>query len=159
MPLWGNDDLKGLSGTFLGVTQNDPNVVGVAADTLFLTELTAGETLFLSGVEYRIKSITDDHNLVLETDYAGTSGNLNISSAVSANEQPKYIAISELADVYGISEAEAQNATNRAKGIDTPGWVKYTTYTDAQGNTRHKAECLVAFSGIQGDADGTTFPQ
>ena len=32
MPLWGNDDLKALTGTFVGVTQNSPNVVGVAAD-------------------------------------------------------------------------------------------------------------------------------
>ena len=34
----------------------------------------------------------------------------------------------------------------RSKGINTPGWTRYNTYTDAQGNTRNKVEVLVASS-------------
>ena len=38
---------------------------------------------------------------------------------------------------------EAGIAANRAKGIKTPGWNLYHTYTDQNGATRHKAESLV----------------
>ena len=41
---------------------------------------------------------------------------------------------------------EAGVAANRAKGLKTPGWNLYHTYTDATGATRHKAESLVAVS-------------
>jgi len=38
---------------------------------------------------------------------------------------------------------EAGIAANRAKGLKTPGWNLYHTYTDQNGATRHKAESLV----------------
>lgn len=153
MALWGNDDSKTVTGT-VDVTQNSKDIVG--AGTAFTTELASGQTLLIAGVEYRIASITDDTNLKLVSDYAAATA---AGLTVTANEQPAYVAEADLDKVFGISQAEAQATANRNKGINTPGWVKYTTYTDAQGNTRHKAESLVAFSGIQGDADGTTFPQ
>lgn len=55
--------------------------------------------------------------------------------------------------VLGVDLAEAQTAANIAKGIKTPGWVQYTTYTDAQGNTRNKSEVLVALNTLTGDND------
>ena len=69
--------------------------------------------------------------------------------------KPKYLTDADKANVIGVEVAEAQQATNRAKGLKTPGWNKYTTYTDAQGNTRNKAEVLVAFGGnfLVGDND------
>ena len=67
--------------------------------------------------------------------------------------KPKYLNTADKAATLGVSVDEAQNAGNIAKGINTPGWVKYTTYTDAQGNTRNKAETLVAFSSLTGDND------
>lgn len=59
-------------------------------------------------------------------------------------DAPKYLSNTELQDTYFVDETEAQVESNRAKGIDTPGWTKYTTYIDSDGNTRHKTECLVA---------------
>ena len=38
---------------------------------------------------------------------------------------------------------EAGVVANRAKGLKTPGWNLYHTYTDQNGVTRHKAESLV----------------
>lgn len=75
--------------------------------------------------------------------------------------KPKYLSdtlrngqsVSDLDATSGVSVAEATNATNKGKGINTPGWVQYRTYTDAQGNTRNKSEVLVAMSGITGDND------
>ena len=75
--------------------------------------------------------------------------------------KPKYLSdtlrngqsVSDLDSTSGLSVAEATNATNKGKGLNTPGWVQYRTYTDAQGNTRHKSEVLVAIATITGDND------
>jgi hypothetical protein len=71
----------------------------------------------------------------------------------TANDKPKYLSDADKAATVGVDVAEATTTANIAKGINKPGWVKYTTYTDAQGSTRHKAETLVAFSSITGDND------
>ena len=71
----------------------------------------------------------------------------------TANDKPKYLSAADKAATVGVDVAEATTAANIAKGINKPGWVKYTTYTDGQGNTRHKAETLVAFSSMTGDND------
>lgn len=55
-------------------------------------------------------------------------------------------------NAYFIDVTEAGVAANRAKGLDTPGWNLYTTYTDGTGATRHRAECLVAMSVSASDA-------
>jgi hypothetical protein len=67
--------------------------------------------------------------------------------------KPKYLNNAEKAVTAGVDVAEAQATVNIAKGINTPGWVKAVTYTDAQGNVRTKSEVLVAMSSITGDND------
>lgn len=67
--------------------------------------------------------------------------------------KPKYLTTAEKNATLGVSVDEAQEAANIAKGLNTPGWVKYSTYTDAQGNTRNKSEVLVAFGTLTGDND------
>lgn len=67
--------------------------------------------------------------------------------------KPKYLNTTDKNATLGVSVAEAQQTASKAKGINSPGWVKYTTYTDAQGNTRNKAEVLVAMGSITGDND------
>ena len=67
--------------------------------------------------------------------------------------KPKYLTTAEKNATLGVSVDEAQNSGNIAKGINTPGWVKYSTYQDAQGNTRNKSEVLVAFATLTGDND------
>jgi hypothetical protein len=80
-------------------------------------------------------------------------GNVDNNDGTS---KPKFLSSDEKENVYGVdasaSREEAMLPENRAKGIDTPGWVKYVTYTDSEGNTRHKSEVLVAMSSITGDA-------
>lgn len=46
-------------------------------------------------------------------------------------------------NTFRVNEKEVGLENNRAKGIKTPGLVKYEEYTDAQGNVRRKAETLV----------------
>lgn len=67
--------------------------------------------------------------------------------------KPKYLNTTDKAATLGVDVTEAQTAGNISKGINTPGWVKYSTYTDGNGNTRNKAETLVAFSSMTGDND------
>ena len=50
-----------------------------------------------------------------------------------------------------VDNAEAQLEENKSRGITSPGWWAYDTYTDMHGNTRHKCELLVFIA----DPDGT----
>lgn len=73
--------------------------------------------------------------------------------------KPKYLSdelrnaqtVSDKDATIGINAAEAQDAGSIAKGLVTPGWVTYTTYTDQHGNTRHKSEVLVAAGSLASD--------
>jgi hypothetical protein len=75
------------------------------------------------------------------------------SNTDATNSEPKNLTSAEKNDVFGLDVTEAQTAANQAKGLNTPGWVKYTTYTDAQSNVRHKSEVLVALSTMTLDND------
>lgn len=67
--------------------------------------------------------------------------------------KPKNLTQAEKDITLGVDLGEAQNASNRAKGIATPGWVKYNTYTDQNGAVRNKVEVLCALKTITGDND------
>jgi len=151
MALWGNKDSKSVTGT-IAVTNGSKAVVGTG--TTFTTQLKSGNTLVIANVEYRVESITDNTHLTLHVPYAGSTAT---GVSVTANEQPAYISDDSLAQVYGVDtypagNMEAQMSENRARGLKTPGWVKYVTYQDSEGNTRHKVETLVAMGTIAGDA-------
>lgn len=60
-------------------------------------------------------------------------------------------------DLYFIDGDEAQQAENIARGLNTPGWTNYRSYTDANGNVRHKSEVLVAMSAYSGATGVGTF--
>lgn len=51
--------------------------------------------------------------------------------------------------VVFVDETEAALNENRSRGIDGPGWWAYSTYVTHEGDTKHRAEKLVAL----GDAD------
>jgi hypothetical protein len=65
---------------------------------------------------------------------------------------PKYLSTADKANAYFVDVEEAGVAANQAKGLDTGGWNLYTTYTDAHGNTRHRAENLVAMRVTNAEA-------
>ena len=54
-----------------------------------------------------------------------------------------------------VDETEAGLAANKARGLSSPGWWSYRTYTDAAGNTRHKAEQLAFITNPEANADET----
>lgn len=81
--------------------------------------------------------------------------------------KPKYLSdtlvngqsVSDKDATLGVDAVEAQVTANRAKGLKSPGWTMYRTYTDAQGNTRHKAEVLVAMGDTLTGDDDTLAPE
>jgi len=71
--------------------------------------------------------------------YGRTDSNANktkVERTIASSSQAKTIVF--------VDETEARLNENRQRGIDGPGWWAYFTYTDNAGNTRHKAEKLVA---------------
>ncbi|AGH06858.1 hypothetical protein Fa020709_179 [Synechococcus phage S-RIM2] len=54
-----------------------------------------------------------------------------------------------------VDETEAGLAANKSRGITSPGWWAYRTYTDAAGNTRHKAEHLMVLTNPEANAQET----
>lgn len=54
-----------------------------------------------------------------------------------------------------VDETEAGLNENHVRGISSPGWWAYRTYTDAAGNTRHKAEQLAFITNPEANADET----
>ena len=82
--------------------------------------------------------------------YGRTDSNANKTKAgrgVSASSQAKQILF--------IDDTEAALAENKARGLNAPGWWSYFTYTDTEGNTRHKAEMLVTIAGPDANANET----
>lgn len=77
-----------------------------------------------------------------------------------ANNAPKWLdstdndnnKSNDLDNAYFIDTTEAAVVANRAQGLQTPGWNLYHTYTDCDGNTRHRAEPLVVMKVAAGDA-------
>lgn len=59
----------------------------------------------------------------------------------------------DIDDAVFIDHTEAAVTANRAKGLKTPGWSVYTTYTTAAGDVRHKSEVLCAVSDTTGAGD------
>lgn len=69
----------------------------------------------------------------------------------TAADAPKNLSAADADKIYLVDTTEAAVASNKAKGLGA-GWNTYTTYVDANGNTRHKSELLVAMSVTAGTA-------
>lgn len=68
----------------------------------------------------------------------------------------------DLNNAYFVDLTEASLESNRDAGLRTPGWNLYTSYTDANGNTRRRVESLVPMKvaaidagdlGVSGNTD------
>ena len=82
--------------------------------------------------------------------YGRTDSNVNKAKAgigVAASSQAK--------QTIFLDDTEAALAENKARGLNAPGWWSYYTYTDCEGNTRHKAEMLVTIAGPDLNANET----
>lgn len=55
-------------------------------------------------------------------------------------------------EIVFVDNTEASLASNKSKGLVSPGWWWYRTFKDSSGDTRYKAEHLVALSALAADA-------
>lgn len=63
---------------------------------------------------------------------------------------PKYINLSNYpagTRIVFVDSTEASIADNKSRGLNSPGWWLFRTWTDANGRTRRKAEQLISFGG------------
>ena len=70
--------------------------------------------------------------------YGRTDSNANKTKAgvgIAASSQAKTVVF--------VDKTEAALEENKSVVSNAPGWWSYFTYTDADGNTRHKAEQLI----------------
>jgi hypothetical protein len=77
------------------------------------------------------------------------------SNAAKTAVEATLVADTSGATVVFIDATEAALAANRNRGLVSPGWWSYQTYTDAAGNTRHKSECLVNIQDPEANASET----
>jgi len=154
MALWGNKDSKTASGTIAISTAG----VVTGTGTTFTTQAKTGNYITAGGRDYQIVAIASNTSATV---ISGTNnGNAAVTavsggSSYALSEKPVFVAHESAnsagtsgnsTKVFGIDSTEATVAANRAKGLKVPGWSRYTTYTDAQGNVRKKAEVLVAMN-------------
>lgn len=127
----------------VGVTTGDATVTKNAADTV-----AEGDVLELGGVAYIVRTVTSTTSIELHTTYAGSTNNA-LSGAVRRTP-PKSVAEFVVKggdsntdwEMIFVDDTEKDVASNKSRGITSPGWWLYRTYTDVSGRTRHKAECL-----------------
>lgn len=69
--------------------------------------------------------------------------------------KPKYLSTADKAKAVFVSAEEAILKTNKDKGITGAGWWLVNQFTDSDGKSRYKSECLVAMTvanATSGDA-------
>lgn len=80
--------------------------------------------------------------------YGRTDSNDNVTKAgigIASSSQAKTVVF--------VDDTEAALNENKTRGITSPGWWAYFTYTDTEGNTRHKAEHLITLADPEANAD------
>ena len=148
------------SGNTVAVTQNDATVTKNANDAI-----NVGDILELINVPYIVKQVNSTTSIELHKPYvAATNNSLGASSAVRRTA-PKAVAEyvikggdSNAYDLVFADATEQSLAVNRKRGITSPGWWLYRSFTDVEGTTRHKSECIAfvnmaASTAVGDDAD------
>ena len=174
MAIFGTIDAKALANN-LSVTNNSTTVTttGDFTDRTSNNFVQAGDVLSLDGVQYSVESVVSATTLKLKVAYAGSTGTVTAANAIRRTP-PKEVAALLLhensqnahfpsgTNLLFIDDTEAALDENKVRGLKWPGWWAYRTYTDGDGNTRHKAECLAfanqtaANAGDYGTAQGGT---
>jgi hypothetical protein len=156
MPILGSTDSAAFGNT-VAVTQNSATVTKNTNDTI-----AGGDIIVLDSVQYFVNSV-DGNTVTLGKVYAGSTNATLAANKVQRRTAPKALSdfilrgatsTASTTQIIGVSRTEAQLSENKAKGLNSPGWWAYRTYTDAAGSTRHKAECIASFkdgSAISGD--------
>lgn len=157
MSSWGNLDNVAATGTVTAYAGNS-RVNG--STTAFTSNIKDGDYVTITGTKFQVSTVTSDTALELTSNGKAVSG-----ATMFVQQGPKYIsnvAISEnvytIQNVYGVDRVEVGVTENKNRNFSQPGWTHYNTYVTEQGETRHKAEVLVAMSkNFASNAAGNLF--
>lgn len=150
MAIFGKIDAKALANN-VSVTNGDATVTttGDFTDRATANFIQNGDILSLSGVQYTVLSVTSATSLELAVVYAGSTGTVTAANAIrrTAPKEVANLLLNESKYPTGtqfiyVDNAEAELNENKIRGLKWPGWWTYRTYTDGDGNTRHKSECI-----------------
>ena len=153
MALWGTRDSYSITGT-ANVSNSVATTTVTGTNTAFDTEVNIGDALVIAGKRRQVTAISAANSLTIATAYDGAN---QTGATITGQDVPKYVTAAEIAsnNIIGVDTTEAALAANKARGINTPGWTKFVTYTD--GTTRYKTEPLVVMSsGVTSDAPDDT---
>lgn len=75
-----------------------------------------------------------------------------VPTANTARDYPGLPDQVDLNNAFFVDTTEATIESNRDAGLRTPGWNLFTTYTDANSNTRRRVESLVVMKVSASDA-------
>lgn len=166
MALWGNLDALVAAPKYLAPTRvidgTDVAVVLVGSDTIVSNDhgFVTGDPVtytstgaiggLASGTVYYVIRVDDDQfQLAANAVDAAAGTEITISGVGTATDDTIQKTPSNL---YFVDFEESQQAENIARGLNGPGWWLYDSYTDAHGETRHKAECIVPMVRLAADA-------
>ena len=159
MSVVGKIDAAAFSNT-IGVTNGDATVSKNAGDSVVV-----GDVLEISSVAYIVKQVTSTTSIELHKVYAGSTATVAAASVIKRTP-PKAVAEyvilggdSVSYELVFVDTTEDSIASNKTRGISGPGWWQYRTYQTHNGDTKHKAECIVPLKvavGTSGDLDDDT---
>ena len=159
MSVVGKIDAAAFSNT-IGVTNGDATVSKNAGDSVVV-----GDVLSISSVNYIVKQVTSTTAIELHKNYAGSTATVAAASVIKRTP-PKAVAEyvilggdSNSYELVFVDTTEDSIASNKSRGISGPGWWQYRTYVTANGDTKHKAECIVPLKvavGTSGDFSDDT---
>ena len=162
MAIFGTIDAKALANN-LSVTNGSTTVTtaGDFTDRTSANFVQNGDVLSLGGVQYTVESVVSATTLKLKVEYAGSTGTVTAANAIRRTP-PKEVAARLLHEGHYpagtkfifVDDAEAALDENKVRGLKWPGWWLYRTYTDGDGNTRHKAECIAFANATAGASVG-----
>jgi len=134
-----------------GVVYTGASGIGLTQGTTYYAMRQTDNTIKLATTEAGAKAGATGVNLT-----AGATGAIGyLQRNVEGNED--YDHNYNGRDLYFIDADEATQAENIARGLKTPGWTNYRSYTDANGNVRNKSEVLIAMGAYSGATGFGTF--
>lgn len=140
-----------------GFATGDAVVYGINGGTV-IGGLTDGTTYYVRSAAAGLIELYDSYANAIAA--PATTGRVDITGAgVGVHTLRRTGAANPFGDstyngqaLLFVDREESKVAANRAKGLVSPGWWAYRTYTDGGGATRHKAELLVAMDVVHADS-------
>lgn len=156
MAVFGKIDSRALPAG-VSVVQNSTQVTGSNFTTPGLDYIDAGDIIEIlpDRAPYVVAEVVSATELRLSKPFAEASVNVAAPNNAFRRTPPKQVAsyvyapIDTVArEILLISTAEAQLAENKEKGLCSPGWWLWDTYTTAAGDTRYKANHIASISAL-----------